>query len=253
MMARVSEIPIYAACPLRLRLVREGRHLWGDEQRHALRIVHKEWALRYHLALADDRASIVEGLLRELSWVKDNVARIHPEIEQSTLSHVASELAALAGEVARGLEVLAKDGRGWMIEPLKIQHTMYSDELGLSGTVDKLVGDGDDGLIPSIIRTGNAPSVGVWAMDRLQATGYALLMEEEGERPKWAQVEYASAGVVRRFPIRAAERRECLRCIEGIHTLNERAKPNYRACARCPLKDECPTRGTLLSRLLGRF
>lgn len=253
MMARVSEIPIYAACPMRLRLVREGRRPWEDDQRHVLRIVHKEWALRYHLALADDRDSIVEGLLRELSWVKDNVGRIHPNIEPSTVSRVVGELAALAEEVAKGLGVLVEEGKGWMIEPLKIQHTMYNEEVGLSGMVDKLVEDGDGGAIPSIIRTGDAPSVGVWAMDRLQATGYALLMEGNMERPRWAQVEYASVGIVRRFPIRAAERRECLRCIEGIHALDEEAKPNYGACGRCPLRDECPTRGTLLSRLLSRF
>lgn len=255
MMVRVSEIPLYSACPVRLKLVRDGASLWKDEKRRALHVVHKEWALRYHIALAHS-GSIRENLLSELSWVRENVPRIHTDIARDTLSYAISELSDHVDDVAAGLSAIVEREEEWMLEPVKVQHTMYSDGLGLGGMVDKLVADGRGGVLPSIIRTGSAPATGVWESDRLQATGYALLLEEkEGRGIGGAQVEYASMGVVRRLFIRASDRRECLRCVEGIRALEEggRAKPNHRMCKRCSLKEECPSTGTLLSKLLERL
>jgi len=256
--AKVSEIPVYSACPARLKLLWDGKSLWGDEKRQALHTVRKEWAFRYHIALAStsaDTSSIRESLLDELSWLRENISHIHPDIAQEGISQATDELLGQVDSVAQGLGALAESGGRWMVEPVKIQQMMYSDELGLGGMLDKLVESGEGGVIPSIIRTGGAPSTGVWENDRLQATGYALLLEEEGDSIRNAQVEYASTGIVRRFPIRPSDRRECLRCVEGIHALaeNGRARANYRVCKRCPLRDECPSTGTLLSKLLERL
>jgi len=252
--AKVSEIPVYSACPVRLKLLWDGKSLWGDEKRQVLHTVHKEWAFRYHLALANT-SSIRESLLHELSWLRENLPHIHPDIAQDSIFQATDELLEQVDRVAEGLGALAESGERLMLEPVRIQQMMYSDELGLGGMLDKLVANGEGGVIPSIIRTGGVPSTGVWENDRLQATGYALLLEEEGDSIRNAQVEYASMGIVRRFPIRSSDRRECLRCIEGIHALaeNGRARASYRVCKRCPLRDECPSTGTLLSKLLERL
>jgi len=63
-------------------------------------------------------------------------------------------------------------------------------------------------LVPSMVRTGQAPETGVWKKDRIQLAGYAMLLEDGFGRPvRIGQVEYPRSGEVREVQIWPVDRR----------------------------------------------
>lgn len=118
--------------------------------------------------------------------------------------------------------------------------TLRSASVGLSGRVDRVDGGGR----PAIIRTGAAPSNGVWRADRAQAAAYSLLLSEEsGEAVDEAVVDYAAEHEVRATGITPFHRRELLTVRDRARRVVEDrklpSKRNEKLCPSCDFEDEC--------------
>lgn len=129
--------------------------------------------------------------------------------------------------------------------------TLCSGELGLSGRVDKLRNGS-----PVLVRTGSAPTRGVWRPDRAQATAYCLLLSEDGDRVTRAEVEYAREHEVRETEVKPYHRRRVLEMRDEVRrVLRDRKLPgkrNEKLCPNCPHEEECGQEPrTLTERFLG--
>lgn len=118
--------------------------------------------------------------------------------------------------------------------------SLSSGEIGLRGRVDAVDPEGR----PVLIRTGSAPSRGVWRADRAQATAYALLLEEEtGRDAEEAVVEYVAEHESRTARVTPFHRRELLRTRDRVRRiLRDRklpSKKNEKLCPKCDFEDEC--------------
>jgi len=124
---------------------------------------------------------------------------------------------------------------------LPVQTDIFLSSKEMSGTLDKVVVV-DGCYAPSLIKTHNPPPMGVWKADRLQATAYAMLLENEMDmRVERAQIEYVSNGIVREFPIKTVDRREVIRCLDDMRASieKERANRNKKMCESCSLRKIC--------------
>ncbi len=112
--------------------------------------------------------------------------------------------------------------------------------MGLTGRVDRIDGDGR----PVIVRTGSAPSNGVWRADRAQAAAYCLLLSEEtGGTVDRAVVDYAAEHEVRETRITPVHRRNLLtvrdRALRVVEDRRLPSKKNEKLCPSCDFEDEC--------------
>ena len=116
--------------------------------------------------------------------------------------------------------------------------SLRSDQLGLSGRLDRLV---TDGHVPSIIKTGFAPDDGVWKKDKLQLAGYAMLTEERyGGRIELGQVDHPRSGVIRTVQIHSVDRGRFIRIRNRVQQIKEGRlpeRPDEARCIDCEVRD----------------
>lgn len=160
---------------------------------------------------------------------------LRPQIEKE-VSLISRKLAELVKEVGlrRALE---------KVTPYRVEYTIRSDKLNLSGRVDKIMRE--ETLVPVEIKTG-AHSGAVFQGDRLQVCGYVLLMEEEfGETIEYGFVEYVQSSDKK--PVLATEnlRRQTLAVRDEVQEILGGSVPEIcphgsgKKCETCGLKKEC--------------
>ncbi|MFH1787853.1 MAG: CRISPR-associated protein Cas4 [Candidatus Altiarchaeota archaeon] len=258
-MIHVSNLSRYEFCPRTIYLkdvagltpapsVEKEKGLVG----HAIR---KELSLRQAKVVGkiSDAGELESFLLDELELILSDAPHIYREkLEVLDYDRYASELRP---EIKREIKVLTKHLKAFideaglkkaikMITPVKVEYIIRSDELGLSGKIDKLMED-DGKMIPVEIKTGKVGE-GVWTGDRIQVCGYVLLAEQEfGKHIPYGYVEYTR--LCEKKPVLATEklRRQVLEVRDKVADILNGAVPEIcphgsgKKCESCGLKEEC--------------
>lgn len=139
----------------------------------------------------------------------------------------------------------------------KREHTMVSEKLCMSGSVDKLIRTEEE-VIPCMIKTGRCPEYGVWKSDRVQLAAYAMLIEEEDESEttvKRGFVEYIRTAEFRETQIRRRDRALALQILKRVKRIKGGSFPDKgenAPCDKCVFEEMCETKKTLLSTLFGK-
>lgn len=119
-----------------------------------------------------------------------------------------------------------------------------SDELELKGIIDQIEVYSEQ-KIPIELKTGTAPSEGVWPGHRIQLGAYALLMEDKfGKEVKEGFVYYLDTQQKRHITINPFLKQEVKELKEKVRKLLENKEiPNFtdneNKCAKCGLYDQC--------------
>ena len=137
------------------------------------------------------------------------------------------------------------------------EHTMVSEKLCMSGSVDKLIRTEEE-VIPCMIKTGRCPEYSVWKSDRVQLAAYAMLIEEEEESEttvKRGFVEYIRTAEFRETQIRRRDRALALQILKRVKRIKGGVFPEKGGnapCDKCVFAERCETKKTLLSTLFGK-
>jgi len=163
------------------------------------------------------------------------VAELRPQLE-SEVTQLAEKISEMVDEL--GLKEAVKITTLW-----KVEYTIKSEELKLSGRVDKVMFDGFH--IPVEIKTGEYAD-GVWEGDRQQVCAYSLLLEDKfGEKVPYGFVEYSKAYEQRPVINTEQLRRRTLDSRDKIIEILEGFVPEIcphrsgKKCDKCALKEEC--------------
>ena len=125
-----------------------------------------------------------------------------------------------------------------------------SDKYNIFGRVDRRFADGF-----AIIKAGKAPERGVYLPNRVQATCYAICLEELFGKHMHPSVEYLGSGETRNLSVTASDRRtflELLKTMEKIQCGEIPLTKRGTVCSTCRFKDVCHDGGqpkTLLDKL----
>jgi CRISPR-associated protein Cas4 len=132
----------------------------------------------------------------------------------------------------------------WLSLPKSVSEVFVSsDKLGIRGYVDKV--DIDAGFIPIEIKTGRAPSEGVWESHKIQVAAYMLLLSEHyGKSITKGIVDYRSINEKREIILNPFLESEVVDLIDKVNVLLEQDKLPERVkdinkCEVCGIKDEC--------------
>lgn len=135
------------------------------------------------------------------------------------------------------------------------EHTMLSEKLSMSGSVDKLIRTGEE-VIPCVIKTGKCPGYGIWRSDRVQLAAYAMLIEEEFETTvKRGFVEYIRTAEFRESWVRRRDKALALQILKRVKRIKGGVFPEKgenAPCDNCVFNEMCDTKKTLLSKLFGK-
>ncbi len=193
--------------------------------------------------LAASPEADLEGHLRmSLARLVQELPLVY-EIEPEEVHSACLSLEGRIAEIAHGLRPSLD-----LLFPGDLEVDLRSEKLGLTGRLDRLA----PGLIPSIIRTGQAPQDGVWKRDRLMLAGYSLLLGEKyGKRINRGMVEYPRYGAVRQVEIHAVDRSRVLRLRDRVAQIREGRlpdRPESAPCDGCEERQRCETRVSLASK-----
>jgi CRISPR-associated exonuclease Cas4 len=234
---RISDIGLYLRCPRLVYFDSLGSLPRRDNPEHLL--LHSVMIeLSSEGDLHEQLREILARLERELPLVY--------EIEPDDLRPACRELEGRIEEIACSLSQHVHQ-----LFPSDVEVDLRSESLGLSGRLDRLIMDG--GVpVPSLIRTGTAPEVGVWKRDRLMLAGYALMLQEmHRTRIGRGLVEYPREGVVRDIQIHSVDRSRVLRIRDRVRQIKEGRLPDRSEdgrCQSCESRERCETRVSLASR-----
>ena len=270
-----SEIAAYLRCP---RLVYFRSQSGVDEQRivdtkYLTRLILKELALTHHCTVA--RYGVGDtgdaGMVKGVDAIDDAIERLHTELKRIIDEILALYRAELSGvdrqmvidaadsididvigtQIAEYVGMIGKDALLTKITPCAVEHTLYSDALGIAGAPDKLVRI-DGGVLPYLIRTGEKPDQGTWKPDRLQITACAMLVEETfGHAVKCGIVEYARFFELREVNIRSKDRRRVLELRNRIRRIKDGKmpdRPRDAPCEFCAFEENCAAYRSLASK-----
>ncbi|MFH1835649.1 MAG: CRISPR-associated protein Cas4 [Methanobacteriota archaeon] len=217
--------------------------------------IRKELSLRQAKALGKIRevSELEKILIEELERIFSEAPRIYveklegidydrilDEIRPQIMGEIKVTLRKLSGLVGEvGLERAQE-----LVTPEKVEYSIRSESLGLSGRVDKIMIE-DEKHIPVEIKTGKMGD-SVWSGDRLQVGGYILLCDEKfTQTTPYGYVEYTQACDTR--PVLATEklRRQALEVRDKVEEIIGGNVPEIcphgsgRKCDSCGMKDEC--------------
>lgn len=270
-----SEIAAYLRCP---RLI-YFRSQSGDEgqrivdTKYITRLILKELALTHHRTVARDcvgdagNANAIKGvdmvnnvikrLRTELGRIVDELLVLYRAelsgVDRQMVIDAADniDIDTIGAQIAEQVRIIGKDALLMKITPCAVEHTMYSDALGIAGAPDKLVRI-NGGVLPYLIRTGEKPDHGTWKPDRLQITACAMLVEETfGQTVKCGIVEYARFFELREVNIMSKDRRRVLELRNRIRKIKDGKmpdRPRDAPCEFCAFKENCSTQRSLASK-----
>lgn len=178
-----------------------------------------------------------------------------PDHEQA-IAEAGQEARGKAGDIIAGIlkekEQLGEQGLACLLSPSSISLTVYSDELHMSGTVDKVVLNGRRPE-PVIISASLPPPAGIYSSDRVRLAAYAMLLAEKYDMdcPSGA-VEYVRGWCLRRAEVRHEDKRKVLYARNRVQEFMAGRMPEAvrgRWCGRCGHYDTCGIKATLLDSL----
>lgn len=124
-----------------------------------------------------------------------------------------------------------------------MEYSVFSNELGLSGKIDKLEEDSEGNLFPIELKTGLF-SNGIRKHEKLQVSAYALLLEKErGIKIPLGFLEYYQVKQRIPFLIKDEDKKEVLDILAKVKELlegeREPKKERKNFCNRCGYNDFC--------------
>lgn len=260
MNVNVSNLREYLFCPrsvyLSVVLGTEPDTSEEDLKSRLLHAVRKELSLRQSRVVSKAKCSdwLERMFLDELENILNDVPYIYRELLSGNPvekylpqvgNHVLIEIRIMADNLGLLVDDLGLDETLSRITPLKTDYTIRSDELGLSGRIDKVMSE--EFVYPVDIRTGKA-GAGVWKGDMVSVCAYSILLEEDLhlEKPvSYGFVEYVK--IQEKRPVMNTEklRREVLRIRDSFLTTCEGDIPDvlpmweFRKCRSCRFREAC--------------
>ena len=256
MKVRASTLKEYDFCPraIYLRDVLEVKPRASPEQTRGLlgHAVRKELALRQPKIIKDaEKAEQIKPLLiEEFDSILEDVPFIYREklgdkdyedYMEVIRSEIDREIDAVSDKLRYMLSELGREKVIEQLTPWKVEYSLRSDKLKLSGRIDKIMKEKT--FIPIERKTG-AVGDGIWEGDRLQVCAYAMLLEDKFDCfIPYGFVEYTRVGEQR--PVLNTEqlrrrvidtRDSIIRIIEG--ELPEISKTEKK-CRVCGYREEC--------------
>lgn len=141
-----------------------------------------------------------------------------------------------------------------LIPKLQVEVNIASEKFGIKGIVDRIEVY-PEGLVPVELKTGKAPSEGVWPGHKIQIGAYAMLMEEHyGKDIKEGFVHYLDNDERIHIAINPFLKDEILSIKEQVKALLEsrelpKTEKNENKCSKCGLKLKCFDENLLKCRL----
>ncbi|MBW2970256.1 CRISPR-associated protein Cas4 [Candidatus Woesearchaeota archaeon] len=115
---------------------------------------------------------------------------------------------------------------------IKTEYKIQSEKLGLKGRIDKLECH-ETGIIPVELKSGKPPKEGTWKEHRVQATAYALMLEDQfNTKIPTAAVCYIDHNTRRTITINPFMKEEITEITEKIRKTME-TKELPEGCGRC--------------------
>lgn len=112
-----------------------------------------------------------------------------------------------------------------------------SDKYNIFGRVDRRFSEGF-----AIIKAGRAPEHGIYYANRVQATCYAICLDELFGRNMHPSVEYLGSGETRNLSITASDKRTFLELLKTMEKIQRGEIPLTKrgaACEHCRFKETC--------------
>jgi len=131
-----------------------------------------------------------------------------------------------------------------LIPKVVSEFKIISRKLELIGIIDQ-VEHWQTGLVPVEIKTGNAPSIGIWPGHKMQIIAYAMLLEDHYKRPvKEGFVFYLDSKEKRHVAINPFMKYELKETITKVKsTLSSKELPDFTTsknkCNKCGLREKC--------------
>lgn len=133
----------------------------------------------------------------------------------------------------------------WELLPkIKSEYRVVSEKLGLKGIVDKIEFRGEL-VIPFELKTGKAPTDGVWPGHKTQIAAYMLMLEEAfNTEIKEGFIQYLGVSDLRKVVMNPFLKMEIMELKHKVQELlNSKDLPsickNENKCNACGLKDDC--------------
>jgi CRISPR-associated exonuclease Cas4 len=231
---RIADLRAYLHCP---------RLVYFDAPKP---LPQAEHMLLRGLALSlSNEGNLMDSMVQSLERLVEELPFVYPG------GFTLEELCMASGAVVEIIPNIAKELLPSLekLLPCELEVDLRSDKLGFSGRLDRLV---DEGKVPSVIRTGSPPETGVWKSDRLQLTGYAMILEDLNKiRIDKGMVEYPRFGMVREFQIRSIDRSRVLRIRDRIKQIKGGRlpdRPKEAMCESCQIQDLCQAHRSLASK-----
>ncbi|MFZ2455332.1 MAG: PD-(D/E)XK nuclease family protein [Candidatus Altiarchaeia archaeon] len=255
MKVAVSTLNAYSFCPREVylsevlglapdSLSEMQRGVFGQDIRKKL--AEKQIAL---LGVSEDIPSLLSSLREELNSIFEGVRKKYPLISAEDASKVKSEvitdLGAFSGRLSYIAEDIGLERALRKMTPWKVDYSISSERLGLSGRIDKVMKEAI--YYPVEIKTCSPPE-SVWEGDRIQVCAYGLLLEEDLALKKkipYGFVEYARIPEMRPVMYTDSLRKSVMDTRDSVFELLEGAVPdicphgNGRKCESCGYAKRC--------------
>jgi len=260
MMVQVSSLNQYSFCPriIYLSKILKLKPEFSPERSRGLisHAIRRELSMRQSKLLGKirDVNDLNSTLVEELDRILEDAPHIYKgflgEVEYNRyLPEIRSEILHEIGIMGTKLRFMVEEigfERALMtIIPWKVEYTVRSKKLRLSGRIDKVMRN--PSYTPVEIKTSSVPD-GIWAGDRLQICAYAMLLEDRfnlKEPIPFGFVEYTRAQ--ERRPVMTTEelRRKVLETRDEIIDIFNGDIPeicphgNGKKCRSCCYKGQC--------------
>jgi len=260
MMVQVSSLNQYSFCPRAVYLskILKLKPEFSLERSRGLisHIIRRELSIRQSKLLGKirDVNDLNSTLLGELDRILEDAPHIYKgllgEVEYNRYipelrSEILHEIEAMRDRLRFMIEEIGFEHALNIITPWRVEYTVRSKKLRLSGRIDKIMRN--PSYIPVEIKTSSVPD-GIWAGDRLQTCAYAMLLEDKfnlKEPIPFGFVEYTR--VQEKRPVMTTEqlRRKVLETRDEIIDIFNGDIPeicphgNGKKCQSCGYKGQC--------------
>jgi len=195
-------------------------------------------------------------VLREVAYLYPTVIESPDDALERACKTAGVEVSLDLSETAKALaEERDEKPRVWDAVAYPDREERYIEGGRLCGTVNKL--SFDEGVVVSVVKTGEPPRNGVWKSERVEAAAVRRLVGASHD-VSGVVVEYPRVGKLRRVEVGRDDERALERALETLDEIEEGVPPartdNRGKCEACDFIEECgvETR-SLLTRLRDRF
>lgn len=121
---------------------------------------------------------------------------------------------------------------------IKTEYSLQSEKLGLKGRIDRLECH-EAKILPVELKSGNPPKEGVWDGHRIQATAYAMMLEDKfNVQVPEAIIHYVDHNSKRTIVINPFMREEVIETANKVKKCLE-TKELPEGCGKCPACEQC--------------